>query len=617
VRYTAAIVMLLVIGVSLRLIGADHFDTVAGTVLLAYAGVFCLLLPFRVGLLCFFGFLGVISALNWVNEEKIALTQLPLTGLDIKIAASYPAGLLGALGAPQWLDNAILPGECLLILVIVVAVGSFLFYLWKHFRSAAALELVIAGLIVILCLHQSKQFVLTYLVTLQTKLHKDEFTDEFKDAWKPEGLTRLSRDLGVLPFLAFSAYMENTTQGDFYDLHFDTQLPPSSWNILRSTNTYVDFSMKPSAKLPNIVIVLAESTFDPNLAFRLRYPVESGLFTSGPYTQAQGPLLVNAVGGGTWITEFETITGLDSRLFGYSGYYTHSSLSPFVKNTLATYLSKRGYRTSAYYPHSGAFYNGRRAYQNYGFAEFFDNEDLGRPPGWKQTDVQIIDTFIGAARPTDDAQFFSYILLAENHSPHPCRHFSRRDEFFTSFAGSDDWQMNCSLNEYILRLRSTDQAMRRLTSYMETLEKTTGRPFVILIFGDHQPHTFTTTKIDYGLVRTDKSSRETFFHVLSSAPQRLKCCVSPVPTSLLPTLISAFVALNPEDIYLGVNFYLYNQCGSEIVTKGLPIGVWEERNRDSGAEPHRNDACTVAYKRTITAYHRSGIMRYNQGSRQE
>jgi len=102
--------------------------------------------------------------------------------------------------------------------------------------------------------------------------------------------------------------------------------------------------------------------------------------------------------------------------------------------------------------------------------------------------------------------------------------------------------MNCSLNEYILRLVSTEQAMQRLINYMETLEKTTGRPFVVLIFGDHQPHTFTSTKIDYGPVRTDKSNRETFFHVFSSMPQRLKCCASPVPVPLLATLVSAFVA---------------------------------------------------------------------------
>jgi hypothetical protein len=59
-------------------------------------------------------------------------------------------------------------------------------------------------------------------------------------------------------------------------------------------------------------------------------PVRSDLFEPNPLTQALGSLYVNAVGGGTWLSEFESIVGVDERLFGYAGYYTHASLSLII-----------------------------------------------------------------------------------------------------------------------------------------------------------------------------------------------------------------------------------------------------------------------------------------------
>ncbi len=133
----------------------------------------------------------------------------------------------------------------------------------------------------------------------------------------------------------------------------------------------------PPGRLPNIVVVFAESTFNPDWAFTLARPVQSALFSRQRDTQALSGLYVNTIGGGSWITEFESIVGVDSRLFGYSGYYTHSTLSPFVRRSIATYLRDKGYETSAYYSWAGEFYNARRAYANYGFDRFFDVGELG------------------------------------------------------------------------------------------------------------------------------------------------------------------------------------------------------------------------------------------------
>ena len=127
---------------------------------------------------------------------------------------------------------------------------------------------------------------------------------------------------------------------DYHDLRLGKALKAEE--IRNAIDQYVTLKKAESQNYPNIVILLAESTFDPNLAFHLSKPVRNGLFERGAHTQALGPLFVNAVGGGTWISEFESITGLDSRLFAYMGYYTHSSLAPHVGDSFPRYLKRRG-----------------------------------------------------------------------------------------------------------------------------------------------------------------------------------------------------------------------------------------------------------------------------------
>ena len=106
----------------------------------------------------------------------------------------------------------------------------------------------------------------------------------------------------------------------------------------------------PGTALPNIIVVQAESTFDPNDTFTLVAPVSNSLFYSvqgprpnDPKVHFRGPALANVIGGGSWVSEFEVLTGMDSRLFGIAGRYTHVSLSALSRHTFPRYLRDRGY----------------------------------------------------------------------------------------------------------------------------------------------------------------------------------------------------------------------------------------------------------------------------------
>jgi len=349
-----------------------------------------------------------------------------------------------------------------------------------------------------------------------------------------------------------------------------------------------------------------ESTLNPSDIFRLSKPINNKLFEKNKYTQAIGDLYVNAVGGGSWITEFETITGIDSRLFGYSGYYTHSSLSPYVNETFVTYLKKHGYVTEAFYAIRGSFYNAINAYKNYGFDEFFEKVGLN---GWDTKDEDFIDTVIELSN-TEEKPFFKYIVTIGNHYTTKCENFNSKEQFVTTFKGHNEFNnTNCVLNEYIRRLKSTEQAFLKLINYLEELEESTGRPFVLLIYGDHQPGIFISKSFGFQKFRTTKNERETFYHLVSSIPNVVKCCGETAPhVTLMPTLLSAYVASDIDDIYLNINLFSFKNCGSDFMgnVSGGGSGVEMESFFSAKLQP-KTEKCSI-YEKLLTEYRNSGFL---------
>ena len=113
------------------------------------------------------------------------------------------------------------------------------------------------------------------------------------------------------------------------------------------------------------MIIQLESIFDPDLTFELDKKIGSPLFKANQYTKLLAPMRVNIVGGGSWVTEFEALTGLDTRLFGYTGYYTHVAIGPYINAAFPAFMKQNGYATSAFFPTSGIFYNSRKAHLNF------------------------------------------------------------------------------------------------------------------------------------------------------------------------------------------------------------------------------------------------------------
>jgi hypothetical protein len=155
--------------------------------------------------------------------------------------------------------------------------------------------------------------------------------------------------------------------------------------------------------------------------------------------------------------------------------------------------------------------------------------------------------------------------------------------------------------------------------YLRELERRDGRPYLVLVFGDHQPITFTNARLakyDYDPYRNSKRKDVTFFHLLTSMRRSLRCCLTEVPATLLPTLVSAYVADGPDDVYLGMNLWLYDQCGADAVGSRLHTGLFRYGNPTAPtALDHRSSACAAAYAEALAGYRQSGILRFDDGAK--
>ncbi|MGH8216705.1 MAG: sulfatase-like hydrolase/transferase [Rhodanobacteraceae bacterium] len=249
-----------------------------------------------------------------------------------------------------------------------------------------------------------------------------------------------------------------------------------------------------SARRPDIVAVLEESTFDPRMLTACTTKLcDARMFQPDANTIAHGWLDVHTWGGGTWTSEFAFLAGLPHTVFGPAGIYAPFNLAPRIRYTLPRLLGNDGYRTVGIYPTDGDFMNGRDAYADYGFDAFYGGEQLGL--GWKSTDAELVRAFrrvfaIEKAK-AHGAPVFVFMLTLHQHGPHmtplaelpaPYNHPLFPGKLAAGNAALDGW-LNLNLANYLQRLSMSDAAMTSL----ESLLRGDDRPALLLHFGDHQP----------------------------------------------------------------------------------------------------------------------------------
>ena len=237
---------------------------------------------------------------------------------------------------------------------------------------------------------------------------------------------------------------------------------------------------------PDIVQVLEESTFDPSNYTVCTVPAcHLTMFQADARTRGTGVLRTHTFGGGTWVSEFATLTGMPQDIFGAGGMYAPFVLAPRLRDSLPLLLKRLGYQTIAVYPVAGNFLNARNAYKAYGFDKFYDARDLGLKV-WHTSDAQM---FAAAKKVYDENKkpgqpVFMMILTLEQHGPHDTRPLKELPAPFNQGllpklpAGQE-----LNLSAYLSRLQDSDKGMDQLEQ--DFLHRP--QPTVLMHFGDHQP----------------------------------------------------------------------------------------------------------------------------------
>jgi phosphoglycerol transferase MdoB-like AlkP superfamily enzyme len=238
-----------------------------------------------------------------------------------------------------------------------------------------------------------------------------------------------------------------------------------------------------AAPLPDVLIVLEESTFDPQLIAKCRDPAcVSPMFrapASAVRTQ-QSPMLVHTTGGGTWLTEFAFLSGFDWRSFGRGGAYAPVSLAPRLRHSLPQYLRTLGYHTVVFSAVGADFLRARSAYRYYGFDEFYASQDLKLSDDWHALrDATLFNKALAILAASKDTRpLFVFMLTIRNHGPH-----GDTDGALPLKVRGVEKKLGRPLADYLARLDDSARDIEALRSQWLAAP----RPRVIGWFGDHQP----------------------------------------------------------------------------------------------------------------------------------
>jgi hypothetical protein len=236
-------------------------------------------------------------------------------------------------------------------------------------------------------------------------------------------------------------------------------------------------SCNPSGKLPHIILMHDESSFDVTAAPGIRVPPGYHRHFQS-FDGKSRKLVVEGVGGPSWFTEYNVLTGLSARSYGRFATFVTRIAAGRVGRGLAHSLRRCGYRTFSLYPFYGAFLSSRAFQTTAGIEHYLDMHDLGTR-NFEADSFYFNHAAKIMARERGNGPLFLYVYTVANHFPWDTR---LRPELTPNW---HDLGNAPSIDEYIRRqgmtARDYSALLDRLTQEFPT------ESFLIVRYGDHQP----------------------------------------------------------------------------------------------------------------------------------
>jgi hypothetical protein len=319
----------------------------------------------------------------------------------------------------------------------------------------------------------------------------------------------------------------------------------------------------PDRKLPHIVLVLDESSFDISAVPGVKVPPGyQNHFRSSDGLQRT--LLVEGAGGPTWYTEYNVLSGLSARSYGHFADFVTRIAAGRVTRSLPNALRGCGYRTYSVYPWLGAFLSARHFQKTLGIDHFYDSKDL------KTRDVEPDEFYYAFTadllrRDRAEGPMFVLTYLMANHFPWTSRF---RDETTLDWHDLGNVEVNGHrVDEY---LRRQEMSARDYKAFVERLKRDfPDDPILIVRFGDHQP-LFTKKIIDPALDdaaigrRIDAADPRFFttyyaIETLNFKPAEMSLAVSGLDAAFLPLVVMEAAGV-PLDASFAEQKRIFQRC---------------------------------------------------------
>jgi phosphoglycerol transferase MdoB-like AlkP superfamily enzyme len=241
-------------------------------------------------------------------------------------------------------------------------------------------------------------------------------------------------------------------------------------------------------KLPHLFLILAEGfceiPMNPIFAYGETDPMEN--YKKLKDESFSGYIVAPNIGGGTADTEFDILTGINTRSFrGVAYSYT---LIAKAMNAMPRIMADAGYFTEAIHPGYPWFYNRQNVFPLLGFERFISSDDFKNAPtkGMYITESvtydRIVENFenhlaLGANKP-----YFGFTITIQNHGPYEGKYAYGQDFKFTSDVAFSDKSVN-ELANYFYGVSDMDAELGKFADYL----RKNPEPAIIAYFGDHLP----------------------------------------------------------------------------------------------------------------------------------
>jgi phosphoglycerol transferase MdoB-like AlkP superfamily enzyme len=304
----------------------------------------------------------------------------------------------------------------------------------------------------------------------------------------------------------------------------------------------------PSRKLPHIILLHDESSFDITVAPGIRVPSDYDRHFRSSDGRAR-KLVVEGVGGPSWFTEYNMLTGLSVRSYGRFATSVTRIAAGRVSRGLPPALNRCGYKSFSLYPFYGAFLGSRAFQTGVGIARYLDMADLGTRDF--EADSFYFDRAIDIVqRERGQGPLFLYVYTVANHFPWNTRLRPELTPGWRDLGNAPD------VDEYIRRQGMTAQDYRRLLQRLARQFPT--ESFLLVRYGDHQPQfgariidpSLTGEALAHRLEAGDRRYLTTYYAIdaVNFTPADLSSALDTLDAPYLPLIIqeAAGVPLDPS-----------------------------------------------------------------------